>query len=61
MWFTKATLFKKPSNLNVRQMVCARCDQFETAVKLALICLAVKAGIILSVFRPAGAVFYRRR
>ena len=45
---TKVMLFRNPANLKVRQMVCAHCDQFETAFKLALICLGVKAGIAIN-------------
>jgi hypothetical protein len=63
---TKVMLLKNPSNLKVRQMVCARCDQFETAFKPALICLGVKAGIAINhsrflpepLFADAGEFFY---
>lgn len=48
MRLTKTMLFKNSSKLNVRQMVFERCDQFGTAFKLALICLAVRADMVIN-------------
>ena len=42
---TKSMASMNPSNLKVRKMVFARCDQSGTAFKFRLICLAFKAGI----------------
>src|ERR1035437_8178751 len=61
MRLTKARLFKNPSNLYVRPMVFDRCDQFVTALKLALICLGVKTAIIKYFRFLPKPLSYRRR